>query len=86
MYYVYILQSLKNEKLYFGFTENLQKRFMEHNEGKNISTKLGKPWKLICYEAYLSKKDAMVREKYLKTGWGRKYIKKVLTNYFKQKI
>lgn len=85
MYYVYILQSIKIEKTYTGFTGDLRRRLNEHNEGESTFTKFGRPWKLIYYEAYLNKKDAMIREKYLKTGWGRNYIKKILKNYYDNK-
>ncbi len=54
-----------------------------HNSGKIFSTKLRLPLVLIYYEAYQNKEDAFQREKYLKTGWGRNYIKRVLKNYFK---
>ncbi|MCK4809525.1 MAG: GIY-YIG nuclease family protein [Candidatus Omnitrophica bacterium] len=82
MYYVYILQSLKDKKLYIGFTVDLRKRLKEHNDGLSFSTKGRRPFILICYEAYRDRKDAMVREKFLKTGWGRNYIERVLRNYF----
>jgi putative endonuclease len=85
MYYVYILQSPAMKKLYVGYTNDLRKRLLEHNDGKSKFTKFGRPWKLIYYEAYISKKDAMSREKYLKSGWGRNYIKKTLKNYFENK-
>jgi len=78
MYYVYILKSLKDNKLYTGYTNNLQKRLEEHNQGKNFSTSWRGPFKLIYYEAYLSQDDAKRREKYFKTGWGRNYIKRNL--------
>ncbi len=81
-YYVYVLQSLKNDTLYIGFTENLKKRFQEHNRGLNFSTKTFKPWKLIHYEAYLNEKDARRREKYLKTSQGSRLLKRMLKEYF----
>jgi putative endonuclease len=60
----------------------LRKRLKEHNFGKNKSTKPFKPYKLIFYEAFLNKVDAKNREKYLKSGYGRKTIKTMLLNYF----
>ena len=58
MYYVYILQSIKDKKLYIGFTANLRRRFKEHQKGNSKSTKIRRPFRLIYYEAHLSKKDA----------------------------
>lgn len=63
-YYVYILRSSKDKKLYIGFTDNLRRRFSEHNQGKQKPTKPRGPLKLIFYEAYLNKGDALRREKY----------------------
>ena len=86
-HYVYVLQSLKNQGLYIGFTADLKKRFQEHNIGKNVSTKRYLPWKLIHYEAYLNKNDAMRREAYLKTSQGSRLLKRMLKEYFySQKI
>jgi putative endonuclease len=80
--YVYILRSLKNEEIYVGYTNDLQRRFKEHNCGKNFSTKPYMPWKLIHYEAYLSGVDAQRREKYLKTSQGGRLLKRILKEYF----
>ena len=66
MFYIYLLKSLKTQKIYIGYTNNLRRRFEQHNNGENKSTKFQKPWKLIYYEAFLSKSDAMTREKKLK--------------------
>lgn len=81
-HYVYILQSLKKNSLYIGYTTNIEKRLADHNQGKSKSTKLFKPWKLIHFEMYLNKKDALHREKYLKSGWGKRSINKMLKFYF----
>ena len=82
MYFVYILQSLKDGKLYVGYTNNLKRRFFEYNSGLIKITKWRRPFKLIFYEAFLNQQDATAREKYFKTDWGRKYLKKILRNYF----
>ena len=82
MYYVYVLQSLADGKLYNGYTDDLKRRFEEHNTGKVESTKYRRPFKLIYYEAYVHQQDATSREKYFKTQWGRNYLKKVLKNYW----
>ena len=81
MFYVYILQSKKDGELYTGCTNDLKKRFREHNNGLVFSTKLKKPHKIIHYEAFLNKKDAFMREKWLKTGWGRNQTRTMLANY-----
>lgn len=85
MYYVYVIESQKNGDLYKGFTKDINKRLKEHNSGFNFSTKNDKPWKLIYCEIFLNKQDAINREKYLKGSWGRKFLKEVLKNYFKNK-
>lgn len=81
MHFVYILQSEKDERLYIGFTDNIERRLKEHNEGKSKSTKPFRPNKLVYYEAFFDKKDAKAREVYLKSGWGKRTINKLLKNY-----
>lgn len=81
MYYVYILQSEKDKSLYIGFTPNLRGRLLKHNKKQVLSTKSKTPWKLIYYEAYLERKDATGREKFLKNGSGWRFIKKQLKHY-----
>jgi len=81
MYYVYVLQSDKDKFWYVGFTNNLKARLKLHNTGKVSSTKNRLPLKLIYYEACLNQNDATHREKYLKTSWGKRYIKNRLKNY-----
>ena len=68
MFYVYILKSLKDDKLYTGYSSDLDKRLKRHNDGLVLSTKSRRPFKLIYYQAFLSRKDAMREEKYLKSG------------------
>jgi putative endonuclease len=74
-YYTYILKSIKDNKLYVGWTDNLKLRFSEHNKGLVNSTRDRRPLKLIYYEACLKKERAIKREKYFKTGFGRKFLK-----------
>ncbi|MDD3102159.1 MAG: GIY-YIG nuclease family protein [Patescibacteria group bacterium] len=81
LYYVYILQSLKDNKLYAGYTENLKLRFEEHRKGHVSSTKDRRPLKLIYFEGCLNKKDAMHREKYFKTYHGKMFLKNRLKSY-----
>lgn len=80
-YYVYILQSLKDKKYYTGYTTDLKKRIKSHNDAKVISTKYRIPLKLIYFEGCLNEKDALHREKYLKTTYGKRYIKNRLKNH-----
>jgi len=80
MYYVYVLKSMKNGKLYKGFTNDLRRRVKEHNNGKSAFTKNNSPWKLIYYEAFYSKEDAKREELFLKSGKGKERIKYLLTN------
>ncbi|MFC1574112.1 GIY-YIG nuclease family protein [Candidatus Latescibacterota bacterium] len=78
-YYVYILQSLSDpEHFYTGFTENLEQRFQEHNEGKSPHTKKHKPWRIKTTIAFTEKKKAFDFERYLKTSSGRAFAKKRL--------
>lgn len=82
-YYVYVLQSLKTNWIYVGSTNDLRQRFKSHNDGENLSTKGYKPFKLIFYEAYLDKKDALRREEYFKTTKGKTTLKTMLKEFFK---
>ena len=82
MYYTYVLQSGKDGDFYVGFTKNLKQRFELHEKGLVDSTKEKRPLKLIYYEACINKGDASNREKYLKTHYGRMFLKKRLKSYF----
>lgn len=81
MFYVYILQSLKDNKWYTGFTQDVFKRLEEHNNGNVRSTKHRLPFKIIYYEVCLNERDARMRERYLKSAWGKRYLKNRLKNY-----
>src|SRR3990167_8781224 len=81
MYFVYIIESESTKQWYIGYTTNIGQRLDAHNDGKNVSTSHGGPWKLIYYEAYVEKMDALGREKFLKSGAGHRFLKKQL-NYF----
>ena len=80
MYYVYVLKSLKDRKLYIGHTGDLVKRFQEHNTGLVKSTKKRIPFQLLYYEACNILNDAVKREKSFKTGFGRAYLKRRLSD------
>ena len=81
MYYVYVLQSSNGGKLYVGYTCSLKRRVEDHNKGLVPSTKNRRPLKLVYYEGCVNSKDAVKREKYLKTSWGKRYIKNRIGNY-----
>jgi putative endonuclease len=80
-YYVYVLRSLKDKMFYVGFTKNLRSRLEAHNKGQVSSTKRRAPFELVYWEGCLNQSDATLREKYLKTAWGKRYIKSRLRNY-----
>lgn len=84
MFYVYILQSEKDKSLYIGYSPDLKKRLVKHNKNQVTSTKHKTPFKLIYYEAYLERKDATGRERFLKSGAGWRFIKKQLKNHFEK--
>ena len=81
MYFTYILKSQKDKQFYTGYTNDLRARLELHNDGKVVSTKNRLPMALVYYEACLNQQDATHREKYLKTAWGKRYIKQRLKNY-----
>jgi putative endonuclease len=74
MYYVYVLLSDSDKRFYTGATSDLKKRIAMHNDGKVPSTRERRPLELIYYEASVNKEDAFRREKYLKTGMGKRYL------------
>lgn len=74
MYFVYVLKSEIDNKLYYGLTTNLEKRLAEHNAGKVRSTKPRRPFKIVYYEKVESLMEARNKERYFKSGFGRKYI------------
>jgi len=80
-HYIYILKSKKDNKFYTGYTKNLKLRFEKHKKGKVFSTKNRRPFKLIYFEGCLDQKDATHREKYLKTFYGKMFIKNRLKSY-----
>ena len=80
MYYIYILKSEKDNQLYVGFTTDLKARIMRHNAGEVKSTHYRRPLKLLMYEAFKNKLDALARERYLKSGYGKEQIQSMLKN------
>ena len=83
-YCVYILNSLKDNNLYIGYTKDIKRRFAEHQSGNSKSTAPRRPFILIFCEYYLSKEDAIRREKYFKTTAGKKTIKLMLKESLKE--
>ncbi len=81
MFYTYVLQSKKDHHWYTGYADDLRKRFRQHNENKVLSTKGRGPFVLIYYEACQNQKDAIAREKYLKSGMGKRYLKNRLKRF-----
>ncbi len=74
MYWVYVLKSEKFNKSYVGYTDNIDRRFMEHSTGKGRFTKTYLPWKLIHTETFADRFEAIKREKFLKSKVGRKFL------------
>lgn len=80
MHYVYVLRSLKDNGLYIGRTNDLKQRLSDHKNGKVPSTKFRRPLKFMYAEVCNNIKDAVHREKYLKTAWGKRYLRHRLKN------
>jgi putative endonuclease len=80
MYYTYVLKGLKDKKLYVGWTEDLEARLEKHNSGQVQSTESRRPLEIVYYEACRNREDAIAREKQLKTGFGRAYLNRRLTD------
>ncbi len=80
MYYFYILRSLKNNKLYLGYTNNLKKRIKSHNSKLNKASKPNAPFELIFYSGFNNKEDAVGCEKYFKTTADWRRMKQMLKN------
>ena len=81
-YYTYILESQRDGNWYTGYTQDLQSRFERHNAGRVPSTKHRRPLRLIYFEACRDEQDAINREQYLKTHYGKMFVKKRLKSYF----
>jgi len=89
MYWIYVLECGDDKSWYIGYTSNLKRRLEQHNNGyggkttSRIAKQRGEalPWKLIYCEGYLNIRDAKGREIFLKSGSGRRFLKKQLANY-----
>lgn len=84
MFYVYVLRSGRDHGLYIGYSTNLRVRIRSHRAGANLATAHRGHWTLIYYEAYLNQVDALGRERYLKSGAGRRFLKAQLRYYLAQ--
>lgn len=80
-HYVYVLLSKKDGKFYTGYTQDLKVRFEEHKKGRVESTRDRRPFELLYYEACPNKKDALQRERYLKTCHGKAFLRKRLKSH-----
>lgn len=78
MHGVYVLGSLKDGKLYIGSSHDIKARLAEHSAGRVPATRSRRPLELLYCELHASRKDAMQREMYLKTGWGRNYLERTI--------
>lgn len=81
MFYVYVIQSQKDKSWYIGYTIDLDRRISQHNRKESLYTRNHSPYSLVCYFALPHKKDAKRYEKYLKSGYGRRTLKKMLKEY-----
>jgi putative endonuclease len=84
MFYVYLLHSTKDNGFYIGYSTDLKRRLSEHTRGASFATKSRGPWKLIYYEAYTEREDAEGREKFLKSGAGRRFLRAQLRHYLER--
>ncbi len=85
-YFVYILLSLKDEKLYVGCTENLERRIKDHNQGKVIATVKRRPLEIIYSEKLDDKSEAFNRERFLKSLWSVRFKQKILKKYKQNRV
>jgi putative endonuclease len=77
MFYVYALDSQSRNYIYVGLTDNIERRLSEHNLGKNKTTKPYRPFKLIYTEVFETRVEARDREKKLKSGYGKEFLRKL---------
>jgi putative endonuclease len=84
IFYVYVLHSVADNGFYIGFTADLKRRVSEHKKGRLICNKLPRAWRLIYYEAYTERLDAEGRERYLKSGVGRRLLRNQLRYYLEK--
>src|SRR5699024_1292439 len=78
MFFTYVLKSLSHDYFYKGHCQDLEQRIKQHNRGKTKSIKAYRPFKIVYFETFNSRKEAVLREKYFKTAAGRRFLKKVI--------
>jgi putative endonuclease len=83
VFYVYVLRSESDSGFYIGFSTNLRARLRQHQNGDSFATSHRGPWKLIYYEAYTEREDAEGRERFLKSGAGRRFLRAQLRHYLR---
>ena len=79
-YYVYIIRSINFDYTYAGHTKDIKARISEHNRGKTRSNKRFRPFELVYFECFKTRKEAIDRERYFKSGSGREHLKEILKN------
>lgn len=84
MYFTYVLRSMRDGKMYVGFTSDLRRRFSEHQQGRNVSTKNRRPFELLFYEAFKDERDALRRESYFKTNKGKIALRQIIRHSFNE--
>ena len=77
MFNVYALKSIFRNYIYVGLTDNMDRRFMQHKKGREKTTRSYRPFEIILTESYNSRVDARKREKYLKSGVGKEYLRSI---------
>ncbi len=82
MFFVYVIYSPSSDKIYIGYSSDLERRLFEHNHAIKGYTLKFRPWVILFSEKYPDKKSAMAREKQLKSGHGREYIRKFIATQF----
>ena len=78
MYFIYVLASEMAQKSYVGSTDDVERRLGEHNEGRGASTSKYRPWRILYTETFVTREEALEREKYLKSRSGRRFLKRVV--------
>jgi len=74
MFYLYVLRSERTGRRYVGSTQDVEQRLRQHNSGQSLATKHGAPWGLIHHEQFLTRAEALQRERFYKTGKGRELL------------
>ena len=77
IFYVYAIKSVVTNYIYVGLTNNIHRRILEHNNGENRSTKAYKPFTIVYSESFNDRKTTRLKEKYLKSGVGKEFLKKI---------